>query len=172
MLDKVIGGVKRKLRLTILEPRKDYRKYLTVFQQDAKRVGVDIQIKLIEWNTFIKLLDERKFDAVRLGWSGGGMVDIDPKQIWHSTSYKNKGSNFIGYSNKKVDQLIDEARMTLDRKQRIALLKKVFRLVADDVPYAFLFNSKYGMYAHSKRLKRKKDTYKFSIGSSYWWLER
>ncbi len=171
VLDKTIKGKKRKLSLTILEPNKEFRKYLVVFQQDAKKAGVDINIKLVEWNTFIKLLDERKFEAVRLGWSGGS-VDYDPKQIWHSNSYANKGSNFIGYSNKKVDKLIDKARETLGREKRIPILREVYRLIANDVPYAFLFNNKYGFYGHTKRMKRKRDTYKFGIGTGYWWIEK
>ena len=42
-------------------------------------------LKIVEWNTFIKLLNERKFEAVRLGWSSSfNNIDWDPKQIWHS----------------------------------------------------------------------------------------
>ena len=171
VLDKKIKGKKESLRLTILEPNKEFRKYLVVFQQDAKKAGVDIQIKLVEWNTFLKLLDERKFEAVRLGW-GGGSVDIDPKQIWHSSSYGQKGSNFIGYSNKKVDALIDKARVTLQRDRRIPILQEVYRQITYDVPYAFLFNSKYGFYGHTKRMKRERDTYKFDVGTDYWWIKK
>ena len=170
VLDKTIDGKKTKLSFTILEPNKEFTKYLTVFQQDAKQAGVQVNIKVVEWNTFIKLLDERKFEAVRLGWSGGS-VDYDPKQIWHSASYANKGSNFIGYSNKKVDSLIDKARMTLSRDKRIPILREVYREIAKDVPYAFLFNPKFGFYGHSKRMKRVKDTYKFGVGTAYWWIK-
>jgi ABC-type transport system substrate-binding protein len=170
ILDKVIDGKKTNFSFTILEPNKEFAKYLVVFQEDAKKAGVEVNIKQIEWNTFIKLLDERKFEAVRLGWSGGS-VDYDPKQIWHSASYGNKGSNFIGYSNKEVDKMIDKARETLDREKRIPLLKKFYRLVAEDVPYAFLFNSKFGFYGHTKRTKRHQDTYTYTVGTNHWWLE-
>lgn len=40
-------------------------KYLTVFKEDASKAGVEVNIKNIEWNSFIKLLDERNFEAVR-----------------------------------------------------------------------------------------------------------
>ena len=93
ILDKVINGKKEKLSFTILEPSKDFEKYLTIFKEDAKKAGVEIKIKVIEWNTFIKLLNERKFEAVRLGWSAGS-IEIDPKQIWHSSSISGGGSNF------------------------------------------------------------------------------
>ena len=170
ILEKKIGKELVKLSFTILEPNQDYVKYLTVFKEDAIKAGVEVKIKYIEWTTFIKLLDERNFEAVRLGWSGG-TPDWDPKQIWHTDSYVGGGSNFIGYSNKAVDKLIDEARMTMDKTKRTTLLKKVYKLIADDVPYAFFFNNKYTFYAHTKRMKRLKDTYNFGIGTNYWWIQ-
>ncbi len=169
ILDKKINGKIVPFRFTILEPNKEFTKYLVTFQQDAKKAGVDVQIKVVEWNTFIKLLNERKFDAVRLAWSGGA-VDYDPKQIWHSSSANNAGSNFISYSNKKVDALIDKARETMEREKRIPILREVFKEIAADVPYAFLFNSKFGFYGHSDRIEKTKDTFKFAVGTDYWSL--
>ena len=152
ILDKVINGKKEKLSFTILEPSKDFEKYRTIFKEDAKKAGVEVKIKVIEWNTFIKLLNERKFEAVRLGWSAGS-IDIDPKQIWHSSSISGGGSNFVGYSNPEVDKGIDKARMTTDTAKRIEILKRVYRQIASDVPYLFFFNSKFGFYGHTKKVK-------------------
>jgi ABC-type transport system substrate-binding protein len=171
ILDKMIDGKKVKLSFTILEPLPDFVKYLTTFQEDAKKAGVDVQIKVVEWNAFIKLLDERKFEAVRLAW-GGGDIEWDPKQIWHSSSIANAGSNFVQYSNPKVDKLIDEARVLMDRKERIKKLREVYKTIAADVPYIFLFNSKFKFYAHTERVGREKDTYTYGIGSEYWWLTK
>ena len=168
ILEKEINGQRVKLSFTVLEPLQDFVKYLTIFKEDAKKAGVDVNIKYVEWNTFIKLLDERKFDVVRLAW-GGGSVDWDPKQVWHSSSHENSGSNFVGYNNPEVDKLIDEARGTLDKKKREKILQKVFRLVSEDVPYVFFFNPTYGFYGHTDRMKRVKDTYRYSIGATYWW---
>jgi ABC-type transport system substrate-binding protein len=170
ILDKLINGKKRDFKITILEPNKEFVKYLTVFKEDAKKVGVEVNIKYVEWNTFIKLLDERKFEAVRLAWSGGS-VDMDPKQIWHSSSAKS-GSNFISYNNPTVDKLITDARMTLDKKKRIKMYQKIYREIAADYPYAFLFNDKYGFYGHSKRMEREKDTYQYGVGLNKWWIKK
>jgi peptide/nickel transport system substrate-binding protein/microcin C transport system substrate-binding protein len=171
ILDKMIDGKKVQLSFTILEPSPDFVKFLTTFQEDAKKAGVDVQVKVVEWNAFIKLLDERKFEAVRLAW-GGGVLDWDPKQIWHTESIANAGSNFVGYSNPKVDKLIDEARLLMDKKMRVAKLREVYRTIAADVPYIFLFNSKFRFYAHSKRAMREKETYTYGVGSDYWWLTK
>ncbi len=171
ILDKMIDGKKVNLSFTILEPLADYVKYLTTFQEDAKKAGVDVQIKVVEWNAFIKLLDERKFEAVRLAW-GGGDLDWDPKQIWHSESIANSGSNFVQYSNPKVDKLIDEARLLMDKKERVTKLREVYRTIAADVPYIFLFNGKFKFYAHNARIAKEKETYVYAIAPEYWWISK
>lgn len=168
ILDKVIDGQKQKLSITILEPYEGFMKYLTVFKEDAKKAGVEINIKLIEWSSFIKLIDERKFDAVRLAWSAS--VDWDPKQIWHSSSIDG-GSNFIGYSNSEVDRLTDEARMIHDRDDRIKVLNKALRLIVDDYPYVWFTYKDATMYAHTDRIQKERDTYQYGIGESFWKFE-
>jgi ABC-type transport system substrate-binding protein len=169
-LDKVIDNKKTRLSLTILEPSQEMMKYLTIFKEDASKAGVEINIKNVEWNSFIKLIDERNFDAVRLAWSGGG-VDWDPKQVWHSNSITGTGSNFISYSNKEVDRLIDESRKIYDKDKRIPMLRRVHGIVADDYPYIFFFNAKYSLYAHTKRIIKPKDTFKYGIGQQYWKIQ-
>ncbi|MBY0413123.1 MAG: peptide ABC transporter substrate-binding protein [Bdellovibrionales bacterium] len=171
ILDKMIDGKKVNLSFTILEPLPDFVKYLTTFQEDAKKAGVDVQVKVVEWNAFIKLLDERKFEAVRLAW-GGGDLDWDPKQIWHTESIANAGSNFVQYSNPKVDKLIDDARLIMDKKERVTKLREVYRTIAADVPYIFLFNGKFKFYSHTNRIAKEKETYVYGVAPEYWWLSK
>lgn len=170
ILDKKIDGKLIKLSITLLEPTQEKMKYLTIYKEDAQKVGVEINIKNVEWNSFVKLLDERNFEAVRLAWGGGG-VDWDPKQIWHSSSAAGAGSNFISYSNKEVDRLIDESRKIYEKEKRVSLLKRVHELISADYPYLFWFNNKYSLYAHTKRVKKVKDTYVYGVGIMYWKLD-
>ncbi len=170
ILDKVIDGKKINLSFTILEPIQDMMKYLTVFKEDASKAGVEINLKNVEWNSFIKLIDERNFDAVRLAWGGGG-VDWDPKQIWHSSSIAGSGSNFVSYSNKQVDLLIDQSRKIYEKEKRLPILKKVHELISADYPYIFFFNSKYTLYAHTKRVQKPRESFKYGVGQQYWTLK-
>ncbi len=171
ILTKKVGNQTVRLSFTIMNPNKEAEKYLTLFKENAKQAGVDVNLKLVEWNAFIKLLDERKFEAVTLAWSGGD-IDYDPKQIWHSESIANAGSNFVSYSNPKVDKLIDEVRVTLDKQARIKKLREVYKAIADDAPYIFWFNSKFGFYGVNKRIGRPKDTFTYDLGRTYWYLTK
>jgi peptide/nickel transport system substrate-binding protein/microcin C transport system substrate-binding protein len=170
VLDKEMGGKRVPFSFTLMYPGKDTEKYWTLYQQDLRKAGVQMDIKLLEWNAFVKFLDEGNFDAVALGW-GAGSVDLDPKQIWHSESAVKGGSNFIDYKNPAVDKLIDAARGELNKKKRIQILRKVYRQIAEDAPYAFLFNERYALYGHTSRIKMEKPTRTYAIGLSRWWIE-
>ncbi|MBM3382478.1 MAG: peptide ABC transporter substrate-binding protein [Betaproteobacteria bacterium] len=170
------GGVLEKdgqrLELTIIYPQQSKETTepkLVDFKQKAAKVGIAINLKAIDWTTFTKLLDDRKFDGAALGWSRA--ADGDLKQIWHSDSINNKGSNFISYSNKEVDQLIDQHRMTLDKNKRNELARNLQKIIYEDQPYTFLTERLYTLYAHQKNIKKEKDTYAYTIGQSFWQIQ-
>ena len=163
--DGILDKNGKKLSITLLEPG-SYSKYLTVFKEDARKAGVDIVIKKIEWNSFVKLVtQEKKFQMCRLCWSAS--VDWDPLQIWHSKSITD-GSNFISYSNKKVDRLIDLARLEFNRDKRIKILREVERQIVYDTPYLFMMYRDVSLYGYTNRIKREEDTYNYGIGTPFW----
>ncbi len=170
VLEKVIDGKRMEFHFTLLFANREVEKYFTLYKEDLKKAGIVMDLKILEWNSFVKSLDERKFDAVSLKWSGGS-VDYDPMQIWHSTSARPGGSNFVNYKNPEVDKLIDQGRSEMDRQKRIGLLQKVYRMIAEDQPYAFMFNDRFHLYAHTSRVRMKQPTRKYSIGQELWQLE-
>ncbi len=168
VLDKVLDGKKTDFRFTLQYGNKDTEKYWVLIQNDFKKVGIDLQLQLLEWNAFVKNLQNGDFDALTLRW-GAGSVLIDPKQIWHSESAVKGGSNFIDYRNPEVDKLIDQARTEFDKEKRKATLRKVYKMIAEDYPYVFLWNDKDILYAHSNKIGKPKDTFKYDVGATYWW---
>lgn len=111
-------------------------KIATIFKEELDKIGIIMKIRKTEWAVFTTRLNERKFDAVTLAWSMG--VESDPYQIWSSTQTE-KGSNFVGFENKKADDLIEEARKEFDREKRIELYRKFSEIVHEEQPYTFLF---------------------------------
>ena len=168
ILDKTVDGKKTNFEFTLIHGSKDAEKYLTMFQEDLKKAGVRMNIQLFEWNAMMKAKDDRSFDAMAMAW-GGGDVDFDPKQIWHSSSDAKGGSNYVGYKNAEVDKLIDQARQELDKPKRVKMLRKIYDLIADDAPYAFMFNSRYALYARAARIGAARDTLGFGKGEAMWW---
>ncbi len=168
VLDKVINGKKQELHFALIYANKDSEKYWTIVKEDAKQAGFIIDLKLLEWNSFVKSIDDKNFDMIAMAW-GGGDVESDPKQIWHSASNGKGGSNYINYNNPEADKLIEEGRTELDKAKRSKIFKKLYTIIAEDVPYVFLFNRKYEFYANSNKVVKPGETLKYDYGERAWW---
>lgn len=168
--DGILDKGSAKFEFTLFYASKDTQKYWVMYQEDLKKAGIVMNLQMLESNALFKNLEEHKFEAVAMGW-GGGAVDNNPKQIWHSSSMKG-GSNYFGYSNPEVDKLIDTGIAELNKKKRIEIYRKIYAMIADDAPYAFFFNEKFKLFAVNKRIGMPSDTFKFGVGTDYWWMEQ
>ena len=110
---------------------------LPVIKESFAAAGIDMRLQTVEWSVYLERLNQRKFDACCLGWTGS--IDPDPYQIFHSSQIAN-GHNFIGYRNEALDRAIEELRREFDMKKRIALTRKIEKYLYDDQPYTFLFS--------------------------------
>ncbi len=115
----------------------DVERIAVTYQESLKRLGVELRLKTLEWTVFLKQAQERKFDSVMMAW--GSSLDSDPYQIWHSSQAEKGGSNYVSFKNERVDQILEEARKTLDREKRNELYREFTRIVADEAPYLFIF---------------------------------
>jgi peptide/nickel transport system substrate-binding protein len=110
----------------------------TIIQWRLKKIGIQVEIRAIEWSTFInEFIDKRRFQAVILGWSIG--IDPDQYDIWHSGKTGEKEFNFVSYSNPEVDRLLEAGRRTFDIEQRKKAYFRIQEILAEDVPYIFLY---------------------------------
>jgi peptide/nickel transport system substrate-binding protein len=107
-------------------------------QQELHKLGVEMDIRKVDWPLFTQLVEEHKFDATSLRWGNSDVVQ-DPYEIWHSSQAKD-GSNFVSFNEPKVDALIEGARSTLDDAARNEMYRKMGRLLYDEAPYTFLYS--------------------------------
>jgi peptide/nickel transport system substrate-binding protein len=68
-----------------------------------------------------------------------------------------KGPWWEGYSNPKVDRMIDQAQKTFYNNQRKEIYQQVFQIIRDDAPWVFLYRPTYH-WALSKKLEGWKQT--------------
>lgn len=109
-----------------------------ILQYQLAKAGIKMTIRVMEWQAFLNtIVHPRKFETVLLGWGLALMPDAYP--LWHSDSDKLGRFNLVGYHNKEVDRLIEEGTTTVDRDKLGKIYKKIFKLIADDLPYLFLY---------------------------------
>jgi len=108
-----------------------------IIQQNLKAVGIDVSIRVMEWQAFLEQIDKRSFEAIILGWGMGR--DPDLYDIWHSSKTKKGEYNFIGYKNAEVDRLLVDGRRTFDIEKRKKIYYRIHEILAEEQPYAFLY---------------------------------
>lgn len=109
-----------------------------IIQRRLKRVGIEVEIRVMEWASFLtNFIDKGRFEAVLLGWTI--TQDPDLYDVWHSSKTGPKELNFVGYKNPEVDRLIVEGRSTFDIAKRRECYYRIQEILAKDQPYTFLF---------------------------------
>jgi TonB family protein len=69
-----------------------------------------------------------------MGWNVE--KEFNPYQIWGSDGMY----NFVGYKNSRIDELIGEALLSLDREKAKKALYEFQEIIRDDLPYTFLYS--------------------------------
>lgn len=138
--DGILEKDGRKLAFTIMTNQGNKMRELSceIIQAQLKKIGVKADIRVVEWSTFVhQFIDKKDFEAVLLGWS----LSRDPDQysIWNSKQTGEGQYNFVSYSNPEVDKLLDEGRKTFDTAKRKAAYNRLHRILAEDLPYIFLY---------------------------------
>ena len=116
------------------------------------KIGIVVEIRRLEWGAFLEKLNQ-DYEACMLGW-GLGLYEGDMKQIWHSDSIMERGSNRVRFRVPKADQLIDAARIEFDREKRNAMYHDLHEIIYDEQPYTFMTNGQTNLLVH-KRFKGK-----------------
>lgn len=134
--DGIVDKDGRPFRFTLeTNQGNDLREDLVVIaQSDLRKIGVDAQPRLAEWNSLIDRLKQKDFEAVVSGWS----VDFkfDPTE---TLSCAGGVYNYPSYCNAQADSLVQTALTTLDRAQAQPLWSGYQEIIHRDQPYTFMY---------------------------------
>lgn len=151
--DKEINGVLTEMELEykISASSNFANSQALLFQDNAKKAGVKVNIVPKEFTVMIDDTKKRDYELYSGAWAQDPVID-DPKQLWHSESDTPDGGNRVSFTNAEADRLIEEIRVTLDEGERNRLYKEFQELIYEEQPYIFLF-APLERIAISKRFK-------------------
>jgi len=138
--DKVINGkkVKFEFEFKIMLGNAAMANMAKDIKNSLYTAGIVCDINEMEANAFYQNLPTHQFDMYFGAWSGSSQPE-DFKQLWHTDSWENGGSNYPGYSNPKADELIDKIRIETNDSIRIPMEKELQKIIYDDQPYVFMY---------------------------------
>ena len=140
---------------------------LVIVQSDLRKIGVDVQPRLTEWNTLIDRLKRKDFEAAVSGWS----VDFkfDPSETMSCAAVEAK-YNYPSYCNPQADSLMQAALRTTDRAAAKPLWDEYQQIIHQEQPYTFFYylNERLGV---SRRLQGvEADARGHMVTVAEWWI--
>jgi peptide/nickel transport system substrate-binding protein len=111
-----------------------------MIQHEFYKAGLDARTEPMEFSVFYQQAFAHQFDAMLGSWSTSALPE-DPRQLWHSDSWEENGSNFVGFGTAYSDSLIERANRELAPSRRTELIRELEKIVWEEQPYVFLFNA-------------------------------
>ena len=102
----------------------------------AEEAAVGIQVALVQEDGATALADEisGNFDAVAATFTGSPAIDKNVYEFLATTG----GRNFGGYSNTRLDEILNNARKAASAKALKTLWHAAFQIMLSDRPFIFL----------------------------------
>ncbi|MDE3268758.1 MAG: extracellular solute-binding protein [Pseudomonadota bacterium] len=113
---------------------KNQERYLTIWKEDMRKVGIDIKLRLTTWATLMKHFHSKDFTFMFIGW--GGDLNPDPHGMWHSKFRDTvSSSNLSGFTSQELDNLLVRVGSVFDRQQRAKIFKRIDSLLFENHPF-------------------------------------
>ncbi|MGC1186582.1 MAG: ABC transporter substrate-binding protein [Candidatus Acidiferrales bacterium] len=133
-----MGGIR--LQLTLKTSTEESARLLgEVLREQWRKVGVDLELRTLEFGTLYSDITQGNFEMYTLRWIG---VNNDPSVFqfaFESDHMPPAGANRGHYRNPQLDALVAQASAEPDIEKRKALYIQVQRIIAEDLPYISLW---------------------------------
>jgi len=104
-----------------------------IVQNQLRAVGIECEVKILEWGTFLEALEKKELDIYILGNS---VTSGDGDELYYQFhSESNYSGNTAYYRNPEVDALIEESRSLIDDEERAKKLEEIQMLVIEEAPW-------------------------------------
>ena len=138
--DKMIDGEKVKMEFSLgfFSTSVEWKDMAQMVSEQMYKAGVKADINPQDPSVLAENASNHDFDMFIASWAGNSFPE-DYTQLWHTSAWVSKGSNFTGFGTAQTDALIDSIKYTLDTAKSIPMLKRFQAIVYDEQPYIFLF---------------------------------
>jgi microcin C transport system substrate-binding protein len=111
-------------------------RYLTVYQEDLKKVGIKLNLRQIDGTTNFKLGNERNFSILSMAWSGLRIPNPE-SSMGPGTADQPNTTNWNGIKDPKIDELCAKYNTSFDKTERVKIIREIDYIATSMQPYAF-----------------------------------
>lgn len=128
-------GSKLDLNFVIYTSREELNVYAQALQANMKEIGIKVTLKPVSYETLLTMRDNSNFDL--LIWNMLVANTGDPEKYLTENWYSKAITNQSGYSNPKVDKLLEDLSIEFDKDKRKAMIEEIQQLIMDDAATLF-----------------------------------
>ncbi|BAB03750.1 oligopeptide ABC transporter (oligopeptide-binding protein) [Halalkalibacterium halodurans C-125] len=115
----------------------------TNVQAQLKEIGIDVEIEVLEWGTYLENTANGEHDMFVLGWSTvTGDADYGLYALFHSSQVGEPGNRTF-LKDDELDELLDKARRETDEETRLALYHDVQEKLVELAPMLYIHHQQY-----------------------------
>jgi microcin C transport system substrate-binding protein len=162
------------LTLELLYSGKGSEPWMTVYQEELRKLGIALNLRLVTPETLFKLVMDRNFGLVSMGW--GSLLFPNPEtQFGGSLADQPNNNNITGFKNARVDELLTQYDKEFDQKKRAAIIQEIDGLVANSYEYVLGWDAPFSRIAYWNKFGHP-DGYLTRVGDyrdipTLWWLD-
>jgi ABC-type transport system substrate-binding protein len=119
------------------------------FAQNMAAIGVKVKVEGVTWPEYLERMQNREFEIVGASW----MADYpDPENFMQLLYGPNRppGENNASYENPEFDRLFEKASVLSDGPERLALIERMKRIVAEDAPWIFVVHRQAAVLSYDR----------------------
>jgi microcin C transport system substrate-binding protein len=147
---------------------------LTPIQQDLRKAGIKLNLRVVDFAQKIKIQDERNFNLVQVAYTG--IIYPNPEgQFSSKLADKPNNQNLTGFKNARADEIIALEKVTADPQKRIPLLQELDSILMATNAYALFWYSPFERFAAWAYIAMPKFGYSrisdYRDIYQYWWYD-
>lgn len=120
--------------------------------EDLRKLGIRTEIVKVKTSDYMKPESISKADIYFMGWiADTGDPDNYLEPLFNPENY----TNFCGYNNVEVLNLMNEAKKIINPTKRVELYKKIQNIILEDTPWILLYHPQ-TVFTYNKRAKNIK----------------
>ncbi len=112
-----------------------HRKIAEAIQQDWQRLGIDVRLRNLEWQTYLSTTRKMDYDVARAGWIG----DYPDPNTFLDLFVTDGVQNETGWGNREFDQLIENATRESNPEKRMQILHRAEEIIMGELPVMPLY---------------------------------
>ena len=168
----VKGG--QPLSLEFLYSNKQSEDWMTVYQEELRKVGIGLNLRLVTPETLFKLVMDRNFGMAVMGW--GALIFPNPETSFGATlADQPNNNNITGFKNARVEEILAQYDKEYDPKKRIAQIQEIDGILANSYQYILRWDVPFQRIAYWNRFGHP-EGYLTRIGdytdmTALWWVD-